>query len=250
MNFGSIITYLNAGESDYSGLQFSLRRRFSDSPIGRMSLTASYTAASQKGNVNAGGVPTARFQAPTRTGYNFDTEEIIGEALQLNVDHPANTDRPSPWFRTHNFVTSWSWLVPGTSRSDSAGLYLTGIFRYLSGSRDTLETNDREDNNQRMVAPAGSYSANRDADIARSTDFDGKINGLEEPDFAKLDISFRYALPFGDRFEATLLADFFNVTNRTNFNQMGSDIITSGSFLIPSAAHPPREIQLGARFTF
>ena len=250
VNFGSIITYLNAGESDYSGLQFSLRRRFSDSPIGRMSLTASYTAASQQGNVNAGGVPTARFQAPTRTGYNFDTEEIIGEALQLNVDDPANTDRPSPWFRTHNFVTSWSWLVPGTSRSNSAGLYLTGIFRYLSGSRDTLETNDREDNNQRMVAPAGSYSANRDADIARSTDFDGKINGLEEPDFAKLDISFRYALPFGDRFEATLLADFFNVTNRTNFNQMGSDIITSGSFLIPSAAHPPREIQLGARFTF
>ena len=140
--------------------------------------------------------------------------------------------------------------MPGTSRSDSAGLYVTGIFRYLSGSRDTLETNDREDNNQRMVAPAGSYSANRDADIARSTDFDGKINGLEEPDFAKLDISFRYALPFGDRFEATLLADFFNVTNRTNFNQMGSDIISSGSFLIPSAAHPPREIQLGARFTF
>ena len=63
VNLGSIRTYLNAGESDYNGLQFSLRRRFSDSPIGRMSLTASYTAASQKGNVNAGGVPGARFQA-------------------------------------------------------------------------------------------------------------------------------------------------------------------------------------------
>ena len=106
MNLGSIRTYLNAGESDYSGLQFSLRRRFSDSPIGRMSLTASYTAASQKGNVNAGGVPGARFQAYTRTGYNFNTGELIGEPLQLNMDDPANTDRPSPWFRTHNFVTS------------------------------------------------------------------------------------------------------------------------------------------------
>ncbi len=250
VNFGSIITYLNAGESDYNALQLSLNRRFSDSPIGRMSFTASYTAASQKGDVNAGGVPRARFQAYTETGYNFDTGELIGQPLALNMNHPANTDRPSPWFRTHNFVTSWSWLVPGSSWADSAGLYVTGIFRYLSGSRDTLETNDREDNNQRVVAPAGSYSANRDSDIARTTDFDGKINGLEEPDFAKLDISFRYAVPIGDRYEITILGDVFNVLNRVNFNQMGSDIISSGGFLIPTAAFPPREMQLGARFTF
>lgn len=250
VNFGSITTYLNAGRSDYNGLQVSLNRRFSDSPVGRMSLTASYTLASQKGNVNAGGVPTARFQAYTETGYNFDTGEVIGAPLALNMDDPRNTDRPSPWFRTHNFVASWSWLVPGTSWSNSAGLYVSGILRYLSGSRDTLETNDREDNNWRVVAPAGSYSANRDSDIARTTDFDGKINGLEEPDFAKLDVSARYAVPFGDRYEITLLADFFNLTNRVNFNQMGSDIISSGGFLIPTAAYPPREIQLGVRFTF
>ena len=250
MNFGSIRTYLNAGESDYTALQLSLRRRFSDSPIGRMSFTASYTAASQKGNVNAGGVPTARFQSYTQTGYDFDSGQLIGEPLALNMNHPANTDRPSPWFRTHNFVTSWSWLVPGTSWADSAGLYVTGIFRYLSGSRDTLETNDREDNNWRVVAPAGSYRSNRQSDIAQTTDFDGKINGLEEPDFAKLDISFRYALPVGGRYEITLLGDIFNVLNRVNYNQMGSDIITSGGFLIPTAAYPPREMQLGVRFTF
>ena len=249
-DFGSITTYLNAGESTYNGLQFSARRRFRDTPIGRLSATASYTLASQSGNVNAGGVPVARFQARTNTGYNFDTGELIGDPLVLNMNHSANTNRPSPWFRRHNFVTSWSWLVPGTSWRDSAGLYFTGIFRYLSGSRDTLELTDREDNNQRIVAPAGSYNANRESDIAQTVEFDGKINGLEEPDFAKLDLSLRYALPFGDRYELTVLGDFFNVTNRVNFNQMGSDFITSGGFLIPTAAFPPRELQFGVRFTF
>ncbi len=250
VNFGAIRSYVNAGESDYSAIQLSLRRRFSPSPIGMTSFTASYTGASQSGNVNAGGVPTARFQAYTETGYNFDTEQLIGEPLALGMNHPANVGRPSPWFRTHNFVTSWSWLVPGTSWSDSSGLLVTGIFRYLSGSRDTLETNDREDNNWRVVAPAGSYSANGDSDIAQSVDFDGKINGLEEPDFAKFDISFRYSLPIGEGYEVTVLGDIFNVFNRVNYNQMGSDIITSGGFLIPTAAYPPREMQLGARFTF
>ncbi len=250
VNFGSIRTYLNAGEADYNAIQLSLRRRFSDSPIGMTSFTASYTGASQSGNVNAGGVPGARFQVYTETGYNFDTGQLIGEPLALNMNHPSNTDRPSPWFRTHNFVTSWSWRVPGTSWADSSGLLVTGIFRYLSGSRDTLETNDREDNNSRVVAPAGSYNANRDSDIAQSVDFDGKINGLEEPDFAKLDVSFRYSVPIGDRYEVTVLGDIFNALNRVNYNQMGSDIITSGGFLIPTAAYPPREMQIGVRFTF
>ncbi len=249
-DFGSIWTYINAGESDYTSLQMSLRRRMSESPIGRMSFTASYTLASQSGNVNAGGVPGARFQSYTESGYNFDTGQLIGAPLSLNMNAPQNVDRPSPWYRKHNFVTSWSWLVPGTSWSDSAGLYVTGIFRYLSGTRDTLETNDRTDNDSRVVAPAGSYSANRDSDIAQSVDFDGKINGLTEPDFAKLDLSFRYAVAMGDRYEVTVLGDIFNALNRVNFNQMGSDIITSGSFLIPGAAYPPREFQLGLRFTF
>ena len=143
-------------------------------------------------------------------------------------------------------MTSRSWLVPGTSWADSSGLFVTGISRYLSGSRDTLETNDREDNNQRVVAPAGSYNANRESDIARSVDFDGKINGLEEPDFAKLDISLRYSVPIGEGYEVTVLGDIFNALNRVNFNPMGSDSISSGGFLIPTAAYPPRSRPLSA----
>ena len=249
-SMGTIGTYMNAGESNYTGLQFHLKRRFAESPIGRVGATVSYTLASQSGNVNPGGIPSARFQSWTETGYNFDTGQILGVLPQPNMDHPQNVDRPSAWFRRHNFVASWSWLVPGTSWRDSSGLFVTGIFRYLSGTRDTLELNDREDNNWRVIAPAGSYNANNTSDIAQSVDFDGKVNGLEEPDFTKLDISFRYALPFGDRYELTVLGDIFNATNNVNFNQMGSDIITSGAFLIPSAAFPPREFQLGVRFTF
>ena len=47
---GSILSSVNAGESTYDALQFSLRRRFRDSAIGRYSARVSYTYADQSGN--------------------------------------------------------------------------------------------------------------------------------------------------------------------------------------------------------
>lgn len=254
---GQITSTVNAGESRYQALQLSLRRRFRESPIGRLSTTLAYTYASQKGNFrangNSGGVndESLRFQQRTETGYNFDTGEIIGEPLRLNLDDPRNDDHPSPWHRDHNFVAGWAWLIPNTGIGGTSGLHFSGSFRYMSGEHYSLELLDRGDNNQRLLAPAGTYSANIDSDIALdSVDFDGKQNGAVLPDFVRLDFTFRYGFSIREDMTLTVLADVFNVTNRVNWGNAGSTFTTTTAFLIPSTVFSPREYQFGVRFQF
>jgi outer membrane receptor protein involved in Fe transport len=253
-NMGQILSSMNAGEATYDGLQLSVQRRFRDSGLGRYSARASYTFAKQSGNMRAGSpdnVESLRFQTRTETGYNFDTGEWIGEMPQLNLDDPRNTDRPSPWHRDHNFVGSWSWNVPRTSFAGSTdGLYFTGTFRYMSGDHYTLEQVARGDNNQRLVAPAGTYTATIDSDIALTTEFDGKQNGATLPDFARLDFSFRYAIPIHQDWSLTVSADIFNVTDRVNWANAGSTLTDTSALLIPTAVFQPREYQFGLRFEF
>lgn len=255
---GQILSSVNAGESTYKALQLSLQRRFRDSAVGRYSARVSYTYADQSGNfragLGAGGdaiTESLRFQVRTESGYNFDAGEFIGEPLQLNLDDPRNVDRPSPWHRDHNFVAGWSWLLPKTSvRASNEGLYFTGSVRYMSGNRYTLEQFDRGDNNQRLVAPSGHYTANIDSDIALETEFDGKQDGAKLPDFARLDFSFRYGFEVHRDWVVTFIADIFNVTDRVNWSNAGSTFITSSAFLIPTGVFQPREYQFGVRFTF
>jgi hypothetical protein len=100
-------------------------------------------------------------------------------------------------------------------------------------------------------APAGTYDPTLPSDIGRGgTRFDGKLNGAENPDFSRLDLSLRYGLPFGDRVVATALLDVFNVFDETNYANLGADRVGTGGFLIPSSAFNPRELQLGVRVEF
>jgi len=246
----SVRSLVNAGETTYQALQFSIRRRFTDSPIGRFQGQISYTRAQQNGNAPAG-QGSSRFQSRTETGYNFDTGQFIGEPMQLNLNDPANVDSPSNWHRNNNFVANWSWYIPKTTwGSRSSGLMFSGVFRYMDGSRYTLQEFARLDNNNRQIAAAGTYSANLDSDIAQDAiDYNGRTNGAELPNFTRLDLSLRYRMPIKG-FSATVSFDAFNVTDRTNFSNAGSSYVTSGSFLIPSSAHQPREFQLGIRADF
>ncbi len=251
VSLNSVRTYINGGRSNTNSLQFSLQRRFMDSAIGRFSARVSYTYLNQSGNVEARSLEAARFQTRTESGYNFDTGTIIGAPLNLGLDNPASTDFASNWVRPHNLVTSWSYQVPGTAVGSNQGLMFSGIFRIMSGDRFTPLLTDRMDNNERQVAPAGSYSPNGTSDIALDAiSATGRENGGFRPNFSRLDLSLRYRLPLNDPFTATVLFDIFNVTNRVNYSNQGSSFVTSGGFLIPTAARSPREFQLGVRVDF
>ena len=250
VTLGSVGSLVNAGNTTYNALQFSIRRRFTDSAIGRFQGQISYTYAKQNGNAPAG-QGSSRFQSRTETGYNFDTGQFIGEDPQLNLNVPQNIDQPSSWHRNNNLVMNWSWYIPGTTwGSRSNGLMFSGVFRYMDGSRYTLQEFARLDNNNRQIAAAGTHSANSDSDIAQDAiDFNGRTNGAEQPNFTRLDLSLRYRIPIRG-FSATVSFDVFNLTNRVNFSNAGSSFVTSGSFLVPSRAFQPREFQLGIRADF
>ena len=56
--------------------------------------------------------------------------------------------------------------------------------------------------------------------------------------------------PLGNRLEATVLADIFNMFNENNFDGLGSTLVGAGSFLTPTSAFNPREYQLGVTVSF
>ena len=250
VSLGSVGTYLNAGESTYNALQASVVRRLGDSAIGRYQLRTSYTYADQSGNAAPENVEGSnRFQTRTETGYNFDTGQFIGEAVSLGL---ANNDgMRATWHRDHNFVTSWAWIIPGTSLgSSNEGLMFSGVFRYLSGDRFTPQLFARTDNGgSRQRAPAGTYTVNGTSDLAfDSLVFDGKENSATRPPITRLDVSLRYRIPLSTA-NITVLFDAFNVTDKVNFNNPTS-FVDSSVFLIPNSARPPREFQLGFRLDF
>ena len=210
-----------------------------------------YTYADQSGTASPGARDLNTCQVRTETGYDFNNGVFIGESLDLGLDHPDNVDHPASWHRDHNFVASWTWLVPRTLWRNNAGLMVSGIYRWMSGRPFEMLAESRMDNNNRELAPPGSYSAEPDSDIgATDVEFDGKENGAEGPDFTKLDLSARYRIAIGASYDLTVMVDAFNLTNAVNFISFGNGRVARASFLIPGSAFLPRQIQFGFRFAF
>lgn len=249
VDMGSITTWVNAGENDYQAIQLSIQKR-----TGRWTGRIALTLADSEGNNigGGGGTGSAYFQRRTETGYNFDTGEIIGEPLDLGFDDPRGQDVPVNWHRDTNLVISGQYRVPGTSWRANGGLVVSGIYRFLSGEPVTLLANsERLDNNNRAPLPPGSYDATVDSGIARDgTGFNGKLGGAEDPDFHRLDMSFRYVVPFSDRFELEVLGDVFNVLDTVNYSSIGGTRAGLSSFLVPQGALNPREYQFGVKLRF
>ncbi|HEX9736763.1 MAG TPA: TonB-dependent receptor [Thermoanaerobaculia bacterium] len=244
---GSVSTWVNAGETDYDALQLSIQKRFD----GRFGGRLSYTLADSDGNTRGGVAATdvAFFQTRTETGYDFDRGVIIGEPLDLNLDDARTNGIPVNWHREHNFVISGTYLVPRTSWRDNEGLFVAWVYRYMTGAQTTLFDNvARLDNGNRAPAAPGSYQGA--TDIGQGVSYDGKLDGAENPDFSRLDVSLRYNVPIRDRFTASLMVEIFNVFDETNFDSVGGTIDGTGTFLVPNLSLNPRQFQLGVRFGF
>ena len=261
-NFNDIDVDMNRGidaRTTHTSLLVSLRKRMSDTVIGRLSGRLSYTLSSSSGNVdNRAFAQESRFQRFSVTGFNFDTNQITGVTPNnsiLGLDDPRGSGYPVSFSRKHNFVVSGSWIIPRTSWRENGGIVLSGIFRTLTGARATfIDSSDEAelDNGNVGIAPAGTYSANEPNDISFSDQlFEGTRFGHTDPTSVTLDFSLRYRIPFGSRgWYATLSLDAFNIFDRVNFENSGSTDSSSGAFLIPNEAFPMRVIQGGVKFTY
>jgi outer membrane receptor protein involved in Fe transport len=246
--YASIFMPFNVGERDYDAVQVSLAKRFDGRWGGRLSLTS----ASADGNIDGDDPDVAIFQTRTETGYDFDTGTILGEPLDLNLDDPRYGDQAAFYDRDFNLVLSGQYLVPHTSWRDSRGLVVSGVFRYLEGSKFTILDNSAFlDNGGRAPAAPGTYSSEDPRGRARrDIHFNGEVNGADLPSFQQLDLSFRYEIPVATRYSVSVVGDVFNALDRVNFDGVGSTREGTAGFLVPTAVFPPRRYQIALRFDF
>jgi outer membrane receptor protein involved in Fe transport len=230
LSVANVTTRVNDGRTKYDALQLSLDKRFAQG----YQFKASYTLANSRGNTTGNGVPNAQFQTQTSLGL----EENEG---------------PTAFDRRHNFVFSGLYKVPHTR-----GLIVSTVIRYLSGPPFTI-FNSTIDANQNGLnvdpLPAGPFTNSRLFANGETLTFDvenaGGINGARAPDFFSVDLRLAYKFNFTDRINAGFTFEIFNLTNRTNYDEITVSGDTSlSTFMIPSVAKPARTLQLGFRVAF
>ena len=226
----NVTTRVNLGRTKYDALQLTLDKRFSRG----FQFRTSYTLAKGRGNVSGNGVPTANFQ--TQSGLNLE----LGEG-------------PTAFDRRHNFVFSGLYRVPKTR-----GLIISTIVRALSGTPFTIiDSRVDADQNGILFDPlaAGTFTNSRTFANGETLNFSvenrGGFNGARLPGFVQVDLRLAYKFNFTERVNAGLTFEVFNLTNRTNYDELTvSGDLAQSTFLIPSVAKPRRTIQLGFRFAF
>ena len=109
-DFNAINMPVNAGKTDYDGLNLALEKRWASDYMYRVSYTLSYA----RGNYTGSGLPSSDFQ--------------VGQDLHLELNQgPLANDR------RHNLSVAGSLIVPRTK-----GMMLSGVLRYLSGAPFSL----------------------------------------------------------------------------------------------------------------
>jgi hypothetical protein len=214
-----INTYTNEGRSEYKAFVASLNGTIRGGHV----VTASWTIADKK-NI------TDDF-SPAVTDYPSDPADIEAEWGRSRADE------------RYRFVASGVFLLPYR-------FTVAPIFSYGSG----------QPWNRRL-------GYDRNGDNRNSDRADGMPRfSADGPNFASMDLRLTYRLPVRDRAGFDLIAEAFNLFNRTNYdvNYVQSNEFRSGPTpanpavpLVPNPdvgeflnTLPPREFQLGVRFTF
>jgi hypothetical protein len=230
----NVTTRLNEGRTKYDALQVSLDKRLSRG----LQLKASYTLSKGRGNTSGNGVPSPNFQ--------------LLDDLKLDLD-----EGPTAFDRRHNFVFSGFYEIPRTR-----GLIVSAVVRGLSGTPFTI-IDSRIDADQNGInfdpLPAGSYSNSRTFPNGETLTFDfdneGGRNGAVNPGFFSADLRLAYKYDITERIKAGFTFEIFNLTNRTNFDNVSGDFQggVNTNYLMPTIISPnaaPRTLQLGFRVSF
>lgn len=222
---GNVVTFENAGETDYDALMMQFEKRFSRNYSARVSYTLSYS----RGNTTGNGVAPSSFQ--------------VLDDLNLDLNEgPTNFDR------RHNFVVSGIALVPRTG-----GLSVSWVARALSGTPFTVfnSTIDADRNGTLLdPLPGGTYSGSGSDTI--SVEAEGRRNGGYGPGFFKVDLRLGYRLNVLGARHVELFGEIFNVTGRDNFANPSGDQASANFLRLTgmSTSTQPRMGQFGIRLAF
>ena len=213
-------------DADYNSLQIALVKRMASKWSGRVSYTL------QKAHYVGLGNPDAR-----RVWLDNDIRADYGR-FQFDRRHVlAATGTVNPWSTLN--VSAVLSAISGSAINETVG----------------RDVNGDNDNNDRPIAGVDDLpnAAGVALPIRSELDDQGRavINGLDGPGSFLIDMSLRYQIPLGanNRRGLDLFYDMFNVTNRVNYvNPSGNR--ASSTFMVPTAAQFPRQMQFGARIRF
>jgi hypothetical protein len=222
---GDVFIYEYIGETRYDGMTVQLEKRFADYWGARVSYGLGY------GRGNTSGTPTS----------TNDFQVLENRNLELN-EGPTNADR------RHALTLSGRIEVPWLR-----GLTGGAVARYTSGTPFTIhDSNVDADRNNIAVdpLPAGTYSGT--GQNALTVENEGGRNGAYGPSSLQVDLrtGYRFRPQAGRTLD--LYAEFFNVTNESNFSNPTGDR-RMGTFLVPTSLAGggfPRQFQIGARLGF
>lgn len=236
--------FLSTGTSNYNGLQAYIAKR-----KGRMLFTGSYTFSKVLTDAGGGSI------RESSGGGNIEY------ATMRNLSYgPAGFDR------RHIFVATYSYQLPklegwnGFVENVLGGWEFSGITRVQSGSPFTIQGSTAAGTRRADYLGGNMYATNRGPDQwlnpdAFATAPDTRLgnagnDSVYGPSLYTWDLSLRKVFNLhAERYKLRVQGDFFNAFNRVNFHNPNSTI-TSSTFGQVSSAGPPREIQLGMKFSF
>ena len=206
-------------DGNYQSLQLSALKRMANRWSGRLAYTL------QESNYVGLGNPDAR-----RVWLDNDPRADYGRFTSDRRHVFAASGTINPW-RSLNVATVVS-AISGAPVNEIVGRDVNGDLdvndRPIRGIDDTLFP------------------------IRSALDAQGRavINGLEGPGSFLVDMSFRYSVPLANGLESLdLFYDIFNVLNRENLVAPTGNRASS-TFMVPTAAQFPRQMQFGIRVRF
>jgi hypothetical protein len=230
----SVQTIEPVGEINYNSIQVSGTKRYGNNWQARVSYAYSH---------GRGNVPTGQTDTPD--------SQFLGD---LNLDNeygPTTVDRP------HILTLTGTYDVPRTG-----GLKLSGVFRARSGTPISLRntTFDHDSNGltaNEYLAPGSYTGAAPDATSPNSipypVEYAGGRAGGRGPGYVQADLRAGYRIQLGGGRTLDAFLDVFNLTNRANFANPGTDQRLPATFLRlldVSDEGPTRTAQLNFRFGF
>lgn len=187
---------------------------------------------------------------------NYTYSHAIDESTDFNSDYaPFNQTTLAAERANSDFDQRHKVVFAGVFESPSKSPWLSGfqlspLFTYNSGHPFNL------------LAGA---DINNDNHFTNDRPPGAPRNSGQGPDLISLDLRLSRTFRFGERYGLQLLAEAFNIANRTNFSSVNNIVgpalappfnVSGTAALTPSqplgftAAFPKREIQLGLRFSF
>jgi outer membrane receptor protein involved in Fe transport len=236
-NFNRVLEFQSNGQSRYNGITLDLQKRFSNNWQARLSYTYSSTRDDH---------PDATIVVP-----GVDDAREAQDALNLGDEWSrADTDVPTRLVLSTVWNLAYADHLTGVAHALLSGWSLSGIASYQNGQPVTAVVSADLNND-------GNRSNDRVPGVARNT--------LRKPSQMSIDPRLTRDIPLMSRAHLQLIAEVFNLTNRTNvtnirntaftynaatnvFTPASSDPVTG--YLSPSADAGPRTYQFAVKVLF